>query len=161
MSTIKGRRETFIKTSLFFLFWWFKVALSTRKLKHDHIWFTVMVLDRWTVLHLFASALCPFLFADYMPIAAECWHLRTSWEHITVNVISTLKTALSPHTSLVGAFSRYLKGHTQPQPSTPDLSGRVKKEHLTASLMVKEGCKEWVKWRVKRVPAIWNVSTEI
>lgn len=158
MSTIKGRRETFIKTSLFFLLWWFKEESlrSWSMIIYDSLW--------WSLTDGLCCIFLPqlfVLFTDYMPRAGECWHLDTSWEHITVNVISTLKTALSPHTSLVGAFSRCLKGHTQPQPSTPDLSGRVKKEHLTASVRVKQGCKEWVKWRVKRVPAIWNVSTEI
>lgn len=64
-----------------------------------------------------------------------------------MNVISTLKTALSPHTSLVDTLSPCLKGHTPPQPSTPDLSASLKKETLTAPLMVGEeggglACKE-------------------
>lgn len=68
-----------------------------------------------------------------------------SWEHITMNVISTLKTALSLHTALVGTLNPCLKGHTPPQPSTPDLSASLKKAPLTAPLMVGGGglsCKE-------------------
>lgn len=50
-----------------------------------------------------------------------------------MNVISTVKAALSHHTALVGTLSPCLKGHTPRQPSTPDLSARLKKEPLTAS----------------------------
>lgn len=53
-----------------------------------------------------------------------------------MNVISTWKAALSPHTSRVGALSPRLKGHSPAQPSTPDPPASWKKECLTAPLMV-------------------------
>lgn len=56
-----------------------------------------------------------------------------------MNAITTLKTALSPHTSLVDALNP-----SPPQPSTPDLSASLKKEPLTAPLMVGGGA-----WLVK------------
>lgn len=108
----------------------------------------VIVPDKVSLVSL-AFSLCPFSSWNYLLIAGECWHLCSSWEHITVNVISTLKTAPIPHKSVVGAFSAFLKGHTPPQPSTHDPSANLKKKLLTAALMIKEG----VGWLVKNR---WN-----